>query len=422
MAPLAVDPLFQHLLSDQDEMTDDEFYAAIMESHDQNAARFTDDERRSKMYEDEERRHQVAALLDDDRLTEQMIFLLESYIQADKSTSVIYDAKEDPEKDIQYQEQSSSDWKAYEPDYTQDAKDIHQATPAQRYLIQYIHAFFLKIETAVNDNMPRFIAEASSQVARTLLQLQVYQETIHTKSYSLGGEAIFPGHDGMLRLRHMADNSPSIARQFEYFRRCEQSDEPRFVRVLRMACGEGIGFMTKFAGVFYFRVRGMFPGIVHVNEMIARDESNHRGTGVVQYREATTALLEMCDKYLSLEWKERIQEYIARKTEQIIQEQCALEIAGIPEMIPRPVGDLTMANLTGFTQKIANNLRDDLGVKLDQRYLSVSIPPWMDGINQDQRGNMHELNTGSYQNNGTAKEQHEQALQNMKGYEEDYDF
>lgn len=413
---------FEGLLIRGSQLTEQEFYDRIMDEHDRRAAQSAREEASLVTIRENHRRRKIAHQLSADRETLEMIMLLESYIQQDKSDSVIYDASEDPTKDMHYQEQSSSDWKAYEPDYTQDAKDILKCTPAQRYMIQYIHAFFLKIETAVNDSMPRFIEEASNQVARTVLQLQVYQETVHTKSYSMGGEVVFPGHNGKTRLRHMADNSPAVTRQVEYFHRCNVSNEPRFIRVLRVACGEGVGFMTKFAGIFYFRARGMFPGIVHANEMISRDESNHRDMGVAQYLESLEALAAMCDKYLSPEWKERIFEYIARKSELIIQEQCELEIHGIPEMIPQPLGDLNMANLTGYVHKIANNLRDRLGLPLDLSHPAIDALPWMDGINQDQRTNPHELNTGSYQNNGTAEEQAENALANMKGYEDGYEF
>ena len=57
------------------------------------------------------------------------------------------------------------------------------------------------------------------------------------------------------------------------------------IRLIAFAIVEGIFFASSFAAVFWFRARGVMPGLVQSNVMIARDEGLHVSFACLLYRE-----------------------------------------------------------------------------------------------------------------------------------------
>ena len=77
-------------------------------------------------------------------------------------------------------------------------------------------------------------------------------------------------------------------------------------RLVAFAIVEGVFFCSSFAAIYWFRQRGLLPGLCFSNELIARDETMHMRFACLLYSELQDKLpdadiYEMLDEAVELE-------------------------------------------------------------------------------------------------------------------------
>lgn len=78
------------------------------------------------------------------------------------------------------------------------------------------------------------------------------------------------------RLFTALSNTPAVAAKAAWCIRWIASSATDFAtRLAAFAIVEGVFFSSSFAAIFWFRSRGMLPGLCTSNELIARDEGMH---------------------------------------------------------------------------------------------------------------------------------------------------
>jgi len=105
--------------------------------------------------------------------------------------------------------------------------------------------------------------------------IQGRMESKHGIMYSVLVDTLIVDEKRKHELYNSFETIPVIKRIADYIRAIGQSRAPLPVRMLQMACAEGIIFSGCFCFIFWLAERGLLPGLVVSNELISRDEGLH---------------------------------------------------------------------------------------------------------------------------------------------------
>lgn len=149
-------------------------------------------------------------------------------------------------------------------------------TDGQRHFVDFVLSFFAVSDKIVNINLAkRFKEEVPIYEAELFYDFQIAMENIHAEMYSLQLDAIIPDPKRREELLNGIENIPTIAKMGEWMKQCITSTESFPIRLLRMACVEGIFFTSCFCAIYWLKNLGLMPGLGMANEFIARDEGLH---------------------------------------------------------------------------------------------------------------------------------------------------
>lgn len=176
-----------------------------------------------------------------------------------------------------YKRAQRSYWIPEEVSLSNDRQQyVERLTPGQRRFVDFVLAFFATSDKIVNINLAgRFKQDVSIIEADYFYEFQLAMENIHAEMYSLQIETIIPDVKERIRLLDGIKNIPVIAKMADWMYDTISSDAPFAVRLLRMACVEGIFFSGCFCAIYWLKNQGLMPGLGHANELIARDEGLH---------------------------------------------------------------------------------------------------------------------------------------------------
>ena len=133
------------------------------------------------------------------------------------------------------------------------------------------------------------------------------RENIHAETYGHFIRLFVSTIEEQERLFRAIETVPTIRAKaqwcFRWFNRSECSFASRLVA---FAIVEGVFFCSSFAAIYWFRQRGVLPGLCFSNELIARDESMHMRFACLLYSELQVKLpraeiYAMLDEAVSLE-------------------------------------------------------------------------------------------------------------------------
>ena len=137
--------------------------------------------------------------------------------------------------------------------------------------------------------------------------LTVRRENIHAETYGHFVKLFITTAGEQDHLFQAIDTVPAIRAKarwcFQWFNRSERSFASRLIA---FAIVEGVFFCSSFAAIYWFRQRGILPGLCFSNELIARDENMHMRFACLLYTELQTKLAHadiyaMLDEAVSLE-------------------------------------------------------------------------------------------------------------------------
>ena len=103
------------------------------------------------------------------------------------------------------------------------------------------------------------------------------------------------------------DTVPTVrAKALWCFKWFGSSGRPFASRLIAFAIVEGVFFCSSFAAIYWFRQRGILPGLCFSNELIARDEHMHMRFACLLYAElqdklSHSEIYKMLDEAVALE-------------------------------------------------------------------------------------------------------------------------
>lgn len=276
-------------------------------------------------------------------------------------------------------------WIAEDLDLSGDR--FYQLADSEKRCLTMILAFFAASDGIVMENLiSRFIAEIQLPEARYFYTLQSYNEAVHSEMYSLLIESYVNEEAEKRKLFRALDTIPSVGKKGEWALKWIGDDRPFVQRLIAFAIVEGVFFSGSFALIFWFKKRGLMPGLTLSNEYISRDEGLHTEFACLLHNE-----------YFA---DERIDEEVI---EEIFREAVNIEKEFIRDAIPSGMAGMSADSMSQYVEFVADRLLMDLGY--DKMY-DVSNPfEFMVNISLEEKTNFFESRVSQYRlhDSGTAE-------------------
>ena len=330
-----------------------------------------------------------------------------------------------------YKDQEASFWTAEEIDLTDDAKHFRdRLNEGERRLLLRVLGFFAGSDTIVAQNINmNFIDECEKRGwLETVIayQFQTMMENIHSEAYSLMIDELISDKAQRLQLFDSIKQIPSIAAKAEWCmrwmgkadraelipdfvrksldqNRANLSDDTRVwldaecptfgERLVAFNCVEAILFSSSFAIIFWFKKRGLLPGISFANELISRDERMHH-----EFGSATFMRLQTSSVLPETVSPARILEIVTSCVE--------IEKAFVRDALPVKLAGINEEKLCQYVEFMGDRVLLDLGCER-HFYQDVKNPKspcdWMEKISLDHKTNFFERRVTNYQRRGVKK-------------------
>ena len=189
-----------------------------------------------------------------------------------------------------YRDALKNTWSVEEVDFSTDLRDLDaRMGPSERHLIRRLVAFFATGDSIVANNLVlNLYRHLNAPEARLFLSRQLYEEALHVQFYLTlldtylpdlkEREAAFTAVESIPSIRAKAGFCFKWMDSVQDLRRVETREQRRqflLNQICFAACIEGLFFFAAFAYVYYFRSRGLLPGLSSGTNWVFRDESCH---------------------------------------------------------------------------------------------------------------------------------------------------
>jgi ribonucleoside-diphosphate reductase beta chain len=129
----------------------------------------------------------------------------------------------------------------------------------------------------------RFYNEVDIPEARAFYADQIQREAVHAWMYSLLIDTYVKDQIEKQRLFNAIESVPAVKKKAEWALRWIDSQDEFVKRLVAFAVVEGVFFSGSFCAIFWFRKRGLLPGLATANNWISRDEGMHWEFAVLLY-------------------------------------------------------------------------------------------------------------------------------------------
>ena len=245
-----------------------------------------------------------------------------------------------------YQKQQAALWTAQEIDLAKDPVDYETLNTHEQNFLDNVLAFFAAADGIVVENlMSNFFANCDWPEARAFWGVQAYIETVHAETYALLLTSLVRDTKKLDKLLHAAETIPSVAKKAQWSLRWMESKESTFVeKLVAFAVVEGVLFSSSFACIYWFKKKGLLPGVTLSNEFISRDEGLHSDFACALYRELKQPLSE-----------EKVQAIIREGVEiekEFVRDSLKVELLGMNSRV-----------MQEYVEVVANRLCSELQIK-----------------------------------------------------------
>lgn len=283
-----------------------------------------------------------------------------------------------PEVWKMYKEALASFWVVEEVDLSKDINDWNKLTDNEKHFLKYILAFFLVSDGIVNENLvERLYAEVQIPEIRSFYSCQIMMETIHSEMYSLLIDTYVQDVEEKEKLFKAVETIPCVRKKSNWALKWIHDEENTFSdRLVAFAAVEGIFFSSSFAAIYWFKKRGLLPGLTFSNELISRDEGLHTNFACLIF------------SYLR-------NKPPPSKIQSVIMEAVDLEIEFIRDALPVKLIGMNQNLMAQYIQYVADRLLVELG--LEKHYLCKNPFEFMENISIESKTNFFEKRNSAYQ-------------------------
>jgi len=281
-----------------------------------------------------------------------------------------------------YKKAVASFWPVEEVDLSKDREDWNKLTANEQHFIKNILAFFAGSDGIVQENLAgKFQVEVQSPVARLFYGLQNAMEGIHSEMYSLLIDQYIKDPEEQKHLFRAIDTIPSIRKKALWAINWMNVQKSYAHRLLAFACVEGVFFSGAFCSIYYFKKRGLLPGLTFSNELISRDEGLHTEFAIELYK--------LLENPLDIS-----------EVEKIVREAVEIESEFIIDSLPCSLIGMNAADMSTYIKFVADRLVVQLGYP--KLYLAANPFDFMELISLEGKTNFFEKKVSEYSKPGVG--------------------
>ena len=167
-------------------------------------------------------------------------------------------------------------WTPEEVSMQDDLRDLKTLNEGEKHFIKQVLAFFANSEAMINENLAsRFYNEILIPEARCFMSMQMLNESIHAEMYALQIETYVENEEEKDKLFSAINNVACINQKAIWVSKWLNGNQNLLTRLIGFGLVEGLFFAGSFCAIYYFRKRGLLPGLALSNDWIARDEGMH---------------------------------------------------------------------------------------------------------------------------------------------------
>jgi ribonucleotide reductase beta subunit family protein with ferritin-like domain len=282
-----------------------------------------------------------------------------------------------------YKRMQSSFWVVEEVPVREDRAEFEALPEDARNFITMVLAFFAKADNTVIENLSKhFIQDVQDNMPSVPMLPLVYSfqaaiEAVHAEMYGQLIDVYIRDTDLKDRVFRAAETMPIIAKKEGWARTWMDSDAPFAARLVAFACVEGISFAGAFCAIYYMkdRYKGKLQALTYSNELIARDELQHRDFAALIY--------------------ESFPHKLPQDTVHGIVRSCVdLETEFVREAVPVRMIGMSADAMVQYIQFIADDLCKRLGAA--PVYGAKNPFDFMERLNLENRTNFFERRVSEY--------------------------
>ena len=283
-----------------------------------------------------------------------------------------------------YKKQMSCFWTPEEIDLTGDR--FNDLTKNEQTFILRVLAFFASSDILVNENLiSRFVLDSPCLEATFFYNFQRMMEDIHSETYALLIDTYVKDTDKKNELFSAFKHNPSIRAKADFIQKYMKSDLPYALRLVAFAAVEGILFSSSFCAIYYFKKRGMLPGLTFSNELISRDEGMHCDFACLLFNQYSVSEKPTEEQVLKI-----VKESV-KKEESFVEDALQTNLIGMNATLMKE-----------YVRFCADRLLVSLGYT---KYWNAKQPfEFMDLISVDGKTNFFEKRVGEYAKAGVCSE------------------
>ena len=268
-------------------------------------------------------------------------------------------------------------WIVEEVDLSKDVKDFEALSENEKHFLKRILGFFAGSDGIVNDNLvANFSNEVQIPEAKAFYAEQMSNETVHSEQYALLIDTYIQDKEEKLEILRSITTQAYTAKKAEWaLNWIKKTDEPFATRLVAFAVIEGIFFSGAFCSIFYFKQRGVLPGLTLSNEFISRDEGLHTEFACLLYSKLETKLSK-------------------KKVYALFEEAVKIEKEFIIDALPCSLLGINSASMSEYIEFVADRLLIQLGYK--PHYKTSNPFAWMENISLEGKDNFFEKKVSNY--------------------------
>ena len=164
-----------------------------------------------------------------------------------------------------YKQHIQAFWTPEEVSLQDDLRDLQTLNEGEIHFIKNVLAYFANSEAMINENLAsRFYKEILMPEARCFISMQMLNESIHAEMYGLQIEAYVKDAKEKDMLFDAIKNVPCINHKAQWVSKWLNGNQNLLMRLIGFGLVEGLFFAGSFCAIYYFRKRGLLPGLASI--------------------------------------------------------------------------------------------------------------------------------------------------------------
>lgn len=279
-----------------------------------------------------------------------------------------------------YKKQRDSYWVPAEVDLFTDINEWKLLSKADQHFLLYTLAFFAQADGIVLRNLDvNFSMDIDIPEATLFYGIQAGIEAIHWEFYAILIDTVVNNIAERNKAFNAIENYPCIKKKAVWMTKwMDPKGKSYMERLVAFACIEGIFFSSAFASIFFFKKRGLMPGVTLGNKFIARDEGLHRDFGCELFNILRKEGREISD--------ERVYE--------IVKDSVEIECGFVDESLNVELIGINKDLMKDYVKFVADHLL--ITLNLPKFYGVKNSLDWMSMISMVNKQNMFEGKISEY--------------------------